>query len=78
LIGQDIAILGDGQVFYYFVSGVAFQPGDEGYTGAMPFPEKFEVEISTVYRYYAASWQMKEISSFNVGGLAVGDYGEFR
>jgi len=44
----------------------------------MPLPEKFKIEMSTVYRYYAASRQIKEIGSFNVGGLAVGDYGEFR
>lgn len=78
LVDEDFGSLGQGTVLYDFVSGVAFQSGNEENAGTIPLGEKVEVIVAPIHGDDAATGKDEMTSDGNVGCLAIGDHGKVR
>ena len=78
LVGEDIRTLRQGAVLNDFISGVAFEPGNEGDTGVVPSGKEFKIIVAPVHSYNAACGKREIAGNGYVGGFAICDHGEIR
>ena len=76
LIKDDVSTLRRRVILDDFVGSIVFESGNEEDTGLVPPVEEFKIIVPTVNRDDTAGGKREVTCGGDVGGLAVGDYGE--